>query len=558
MLSIRFKLLLVVIPLLTVSLILLTILSIGFARTGITKVATEFLGYKMNEIVQKATNEMENLDSINFEIEGAGSRVTFVEEIKNSISLYAASITKQNIESFMAIDSNGVVKLSTDSLIKVDTQVDFFDVIKSSESNWIKFKSNGIERVGFKKYFEEWDYFFLLSVFAPMFYKDANIIVNSSLFMLIVSIVVMGLILFFTINYILKPLKNIVSAMNEIIRMNDFSNRVEVQFNDEIGEMAFTFNNMLTELEGAYNTIKEYAYQSVLAQKKEERIKLMFQKYVPQDVVNEIVHNPDSALVGKNANVTVLFSDIRSFTTISESMEPETLVESLNRYFTVMVDIIYKRKGVIDKYIGDAIMAIFGAPKEYGDDVQQAVLAGLEMVDNLERFNEQQRKLGLKEFKIGIGVNYGPVTVGNIGTSQKMDYTVIGDAVNLASRLEGLTKEYRTTLIISEGTYMAVKDFFYVREIDRVRVKGKLKPVKIFQPARKLTPQQKKGWKSYNDGMKFFLERQWDNSEKCFKKAIKFLENNDYLSELYLETIEDYRQNPPDEDWDGTRTMTHK
>jgi adenylate cyclase len=552
LLSIRYKVLIVVIPLLTVSMVLLTIVSVGLARNGITKIATEFLGYKINEIDQKASSEVANLKQSDFKNDNA-----FVDEVKKGIEGYAGSITKKNIESFIAVDSSGIVRLSTDSFMPVGQTVEFFYLFNADKSNWITFKVNGLDKVGFYKYFPEWDYYFLLSVYSSMFYKDANDIFNNSILILIVSIIIMLILLFLFINFILAPLKNIVSTMQDIIKLNDLNGRVPVSYNDEIGELAFTFNNMIGELQGAYTQIKEYAYQSVLAQKKEERIKVMFQKYVPQDVVNEIVSNPDQALIGKNANITVLFSDIRSFTTISESMSPENLVDSLNRYFTVMVDLIYKRRGIIDKYIGDAIMAVFGAPKVYGDDVQQAIYAGLEMLENLEVFNKQQREKNFKEFNIGIGINYGPVTVGNIGTSQKMDYTVIGDAVNLASRLEGLTKEYHTKLIISEGTYNAVKDYFYVREIDRVRVKGKLKPVRIFQPARKLTNVQKKAWTIYNTGVKLFLERSWDESEKNFIKSLNLLEE-DYLSSKYLEDIKHFRIYPPDEDWDGTTTMTHK
>ncbi len=553
MISIRYKLLIVVIPVFIVVMIFLTIISVGFARAGITKIASEFLGYKMTQVVARANSEVENLKSSGFE-----GNEDFAREVKKSVEQYAASISKSDIESFAAIDSKGIVRLSTDSFMPIGQEAQFFNIIKSSDNNWVTFKNNQMDKVGYYKYFPEWDYYFLISVYSSMFFKDANTIFNNSIMILIISIIILSLILFIFINYTLNPMNSIVQTMKDIIKINDLTKRVGIKYNDEIGEMAYTFNNMLEELSNAYTTIKEYAYKSVLAQKKEERVKVMFQKYVPQDVVNEIVQNPDRALVGKNSNLTVLFSDIRSFTTISESMTPEKLVESLNRYFTIMVDIIYQRRGVIDKYIGDAIMAIFGAPKVYGDDVQQAVLSGLEMLESLEKFNEKQRSIGSKEFKIGIGINYGPVTVGNIGTSQKMDYTVIGDAVNLASRLEGLTKEYHTEIIISEGTFEAVKDYFYVREIDRVRVKGKLKPVKIYQPARQLTNLQKQAWTLYNQGVRLFLLRQWDEAQRNFIKSLDLLGGNDFLSEKYLEDIKQCRITPPEPDWDGTTTMTHK
>lgn len=542
----------VVVPLLVASLIILTTISVGFARAGITKIATELLSFKISQIITKANTEVTSLNNSRF-----SDNKEFEEELKKSIEQYASGLIKQDMESFIAIDKKGIVRLTTDTFLNYGDEIDFYDQLTTADSNWVSFTTRGMKKVGYFKEFEEWNYYFLLSVYSSVFYRDANRIGNFSFILLITSILIMIILIFLFINYILSPLKKIVGAMDDIIKLNDLTKRVDIQYNDEIGEMAFTFNNMLTELEGAYNTIKEYAYKSVLAQRKEERIKVMFQKYVPQDVVNEIVQNPDAALVGKNSNVTVLFSDIRSFTTISESMTPEDLVNALNRYFTIMVDIIYKRKGVIDKYIGDAIMAIFGAPKEYGDDVQQAVLAGIEMMDNLERFNVEQRKNNSKEFHIGIGINYGPVTVGNIGTSQKMDYTVIGDAVNLASRLEGLTKEYQTPIIISEGTYESVKNYFYMREIDRVRVKGKLKPVKIYEPKRKLNNEQKKAWFHYNCGVQFFLEQNWDKSEKEFLKSLSILEN-DFLTTKYLNNIKVFRENPPDEDWDGTTTMTHK
>ena len=180
------------------------------------------------------------------------------------------------------------------------------------------------------------------------------------------------------------------------------------------------------------------------------------------------------------------------------------------------------------------------------------------MLENLKIFNENQKKKNLPEFKIGIGINYGDVTVGNIGTAQKMDYTVIGDAVNLASRLEGLTKIYGISFIVSEEAVNYAKNYFYFREVDRVKVKGKLKPVKIFEPARKLNANGKKAWAAYNRGVELFLEKRWEESENHFTKALDLLNDNDYLTLKYLEDIKYYRINPPGRDWDGTTTMKFK
>ena len=185
-------------------------------------------------------------------------------------------------------------------------------------------------------------------------------------------------------------------------------------------------------------------------------------------------------LVGENRILSVLFSDIRSFTSISEKMKPDDLVSELNDYFSVMVDIIMDRKGIVDKYIGDCIMAFFGAPKKHEDDALQSVLAGMDMLEALDGFNAGQEKRGKPPFHIGVGINYGVVTVGNMGTEKKMDYTVIGDAVNLASRLEGLTKHYHQPLIFSESLLSKVKDVMPWRFLDTVAVKGKKTGVKIF------------------------------------------------------------------------------
>jgi class 3 adenylate cyclase len=314
---------------------------------------------------------------------------------------------------------------------------------------------------------------------------------------------------------------------------------------------------MIGELEKAYNQIKSYAFKAVLAQKKEQKIRNIFQKYVPRDVIDQFFKNPESMLVGENRVLAILFSDIRSFTTISESMMPDDLVNSLNRYFSTMVDIIMNRNGVVDKYIGDAIMAFFGAPVKREDDALQAVMSGIEMTDALDGFNARQRELEKPEFHIGVGINYGVVTVGNIGTERKMDYTIIGDPVNVGSRLEGLTKKYKQPLIISESLYRKVKDHVACRLLDRVAVKGKTMGVGIYTAKKKLGETEKKAWALHHKAFDLYYKKQFKQAEELFLQVNRAIPK-DTVSEMLIQRCRALIAKPPEEGWDGVEIMTEK
>jgi adenylate cyclase len=204
----------------------------------------------------------------------------------------------------------------------------------------------------------------------------------------------------------------------------------------------------------------------------------MFGKYVNPKVVDQILENPPE-LGGVDKNLTVFFSDIRGFTTLSESMTPQDLVNHLNIYLTAMTDIILEFDGTLDKYEGDAIMCFWGAPVDQADHALRACKAALRQLTALEKLNEQWPPE--KRINIGIGLNSGIMTVGNMGSIGRMDYTIMGDQVNLGARLEGTNKAYKTQIIISEFTYGMVKDHVVVRELDNIRVKGKNKPVLIYE-----------------------------------------------------------------------------
>jgi len=230
-----------------------------------------------------------------------------------------------------------------------------------------------------------------------------------------------------------------------------------------------------------------FGYLTFTEAVEKRRVSHLFTQYVSKDVLNEVLNNYKEYVKtskGMKVELTVLFSDIRGFTTMSETAPPEKIVEMLNIHFGIMADIILKHNGTIDKYIGDAIMAFWGAPVKTANHAEQAVLAGQEMLEALKEVNETIRERGLDmEVKIGIGINTGAATIGEIGSEKKKNYTIVGDTVNLASRLESITKEYKTPLLISEYTYERVKDMIDCRQLGNVKVKGREQPVNIYTPS---------------------------------------------------------------------------
>jgi class 3 adenylate cyclase len=344
--------------------------------------------------------------------------------------------------------------------------------------------------------------------------------------------------------------------MKEIISTNDLSKRVVVEYHDEIGALAQTFNLMTGKLEQAYKEIKGFAFQAVLAQRQEKRTQTLFGKFVPENVIHEFFANPEDTLVGDNRVLAVLFCDIRSFTTISESMSPGDLVYSLNRYFEKMVAPIIERKGIVDKYIGDAIKAFFGAqadPSRKGNHALASVIAGLEMMERLVSFNAEQTAAGRPEFKNGVGITYGVVTIGNIGTEKKKEYTVIGETVDLAEHLESLTKEYKQPLIISESLHQKVKDDLPCRLLDSVPWRGG-RGLKIYTARRALAAQEKEAWGIHNLGMAEYHDRNFARAAAYFRDVLKILPG-DHVASMILERCMQFAKAPPPSDWTGAKVM---
>lgn len=222
-------------------------------------------------------------------------------------------------------------------------------------------------------------------------------------------------------------------------------------------------------------------YKVGVEEREKRKIKNIFSKYLSSNVVEELIKSEDIKLGGERKEVTVLFSDIRDFTSMSEKLTPEEVVTILNEYLSEMTDAIFSNGGTLDKFIGDAVMAIFGTPRFQKDHALRAVKTGFLMLKKLELLNEKWKKQGKQQFKIGIGVNTGIAVAGNMGSLKRLEYTVIGDAVNLASRLESLNKELDTQFLISESTYELVKDFVRVRKYENIFIKGKQEKIDVYE-----------------------------------------------------------------------------
>jgi adenylate cyclase len=286
----------------------------------------------------------------------------------------------------------------------------------------------------------------------------------------------------------------------------------------------------------------------------------LFGQYVPPDLVKAMSRDPEHySLESERRELSVLFTDIRGFTTISEGLDAGELSKLMDEYLTPMTRIVHETEGTIDKYIGDAVMAFWGAPIHHPHHADLAVGAGLAMLKALEQLNVSFHQQGWPEVRIGVGVNTGIMSVGNMGSKFRRAYTVLGDAVNLGSRLEGITKIYGVSFLVSETTAHSAGRFHY-REIDRVRVKGKAKPVTILEPlglAEEMTQAQLERERQFTHFLFLYRSQSWDSAEEMLRRLLD-VEPESYLYHLYLQRIAVFREHPPESPWDGVFTHETK
>ena len=309
--------------------------------------------------------------------------------------------------------------------------------------------------------------------------------------------------------------------------------------------------------------------EQVIDRLERARTRRSLERYVSRDLVREILDNPASlltALGGVRKSVAILFSDLRDFTTITEQADSAQLVAQLNEYFTEMVKCIFDNKGTVDKFIGDAVMAVWGEVQSEGpaQDVARAVTAAAQMQAALAELNLRWTSRGIRTLRMGLGINYGEVIVGNIGATgaiEKMELTVIGDPVNLASRLEGLTKEYGLELLLGEGAADLVTNAFHLQFVDLVRVKGKKQPIRVYTvlgPQHLPLPENLSNYATYHaKGVHGYQMRDFASAIESFNQCLTFAPDNP-LTKLYISRCSALRDHPPGPDWDGVFVMTKK
>lgn len=294
------------------------------------------------------------------------------------------------------------------------------------------------------------------------------------------------------------------------------------------------------------------AIQYTNERKKRVEIRNIFRHYLTDDIIEELVQNPEKLkLGGERRDMAMFFSDIRGFTAIAEKLGPEQLTSFMSEYFSIVSHIILDKKGVLDKYIGDAIMAFWGAPIATADYVKQAALSGTALRDALPQINEVAKKYNIPTVSLGVGINKGSVVVGNMGSENRFNYTCVGDEMNFTSRLEGLNKNYGTIIITSESVYEMLKDDteFLFRELDTVIVKGKQIPKKIYElRSRNTTKSETSMFSLYEEGLGYYYAGKWNEAIEKFRQVLSI--EKDTPSDIMITRCNDFLNNPPS-DWKG-------
>jgi len=392
---------------------------------------------------------------------------------------------------------------------------------------------------------------------------DRNLLFREPAYLSIIVIIFFTFITFYSRTFLKSKINNLFLFELTIL----FSSALFIFFIYRFSFICFNKFNYVTGITGpSFAVMLAYitgtTYHFITEKRQSGMIRKMFRQYVNSSLLDSLISNPDQLkLGGVRKELTVFFSDIAGFTNLSESKSSEELVALLNEYLSAMTEIIFDFKGTLDKYQGDAIMAIWGAPVPVDDHALLCCRAAIKMQHKLIELKMKWESEGQDVIKVRMGVNTGEMIVGNMGGKERFDYTVIGDNVNLASRLEGVNKEYYTNMIISEQTYEQVKSHVYVRELDYIRVKGKNKPIKIFELVQ-LNDSPLPRWKKeviewFELGLASYRNKDFYEANEYFERSL-FVDPNDGPSKVFIDRCYKYILYPPSEEWSGVHIMTTK
>ena len=465
----------------------------------------------------------------------------FLLDSKNQLVAIPSSDPKE-LEKIMLEETNPEGKKSLKLLTadKMDNPLlsSSFNFYKSNKDNahkeefdFFEYGYQGIDYIAkyisFKKDDIEWK----IAIVVPE--NDfMHIVHRNNKYILLISIVLICVAVLFEFQFSKKLSKPLSLLSEEMRKIQNFDLASDIQIKSflfEVDNMAQSFHKMRTGLRS-------------------------FKKYVPDELVRELIAlNKEAILEGERRSMTIYFSDIAGFTSISEKLQPEELVEQLSQYLGSASKIITEHNGTLDKYIGDAIMAFWGAPTPLEDHALQACLSAIEHKRVLHLANQELERMGKLPFNDRIGIHTGEVIVGNMGSENRLNYTVIGDNVNLASRLESINKYYGTEIIISESTYELVKDFVEVRILDLVAVKGKHNAIGIYElicEKEEASLEVQKFNSLFNEAVSLYRNKEFQEALKFFQETLR-IKSSDLASKVYIERCENYMRNPPSESWNG-------
>ncbi len=549
------RIVLLFLPVVVVPMAFQTLIATASAREGITAVASELLRFKTEELLRFADSQRGLLAA-----NGLLGQAAYEEAAAGTIASFARGLARSPGERVAVLDAEGGLAIEAGDGPWPPADLAALAPLADPGSparGWTELALPGGRRVAYVASFPAFRWTLAYTVLAEHFFGPVSRIALLGAAVAAAGVLVAAGLLAAFAGLITKPIRQVARGMRAVVETGDLSHRVGLPYADEIGDLGDSFDAMAGSLEAAYGEIKHYALDAAIAHKREARIRNIFQKYVPAAVIERFFSAPESMLVGEDRPLAVLFSDIRGFTSYSESMSSHEVVSALNRYFGRMADAVIRQGGIVDKYIGDALMAFFGAPQPDERSAYHAVAAAFDMMSELEDFNRFEEERGRRRIGAGIGLNFGSVTIGNIGSEKKMDYTVIGDMVNLASRLEGLTKYYRVPLLVSDTVRGLVAADFPFRLVDRVRVKGREGGLAVFTARPALAPAEEEAWAIHAEALALYYERRFAEAGTRFAEVARLLPG-DPVAAIFSERCLAFGSAEPPPGWDGVVTHHEK